>query len=60
MLQLAPLRREVPDPVLDNQQQVLELADESIESNDGEYEDVTGALYRKTDPKIATAPKTQK
>jgi len=29
---------QVPEPVLYNRQQVLELADESLDSNDGEYE----------------------
>ena len=42
MLQLAPLQCEVQEPVLDNWQQVLELADKSIDSNDGQYEDNDG------------------
>ena len=39
LLQPASLQCEVPEPVLDNRWQVLELADDSIDSNDGEYED---------------------
>jgi len=31
-------RLQVPEPVLYNRQQVLESADESLDSNDGEYE----------------------
>ena len=42
LVQLAPLQCEVREAVMDNRQQVLELADESMDSNVGEYEDNDG------------------
>ena len=42
MLELASSRLEVPEPVLNHRQQVLELANESLNSNDGEYESNDG------------------
>jgi len=38
MLELAPLRLEVPKPVLNHQQQVLDSVNECLDSTDGEYE----------------------
>jgi len=38
VLELASSRREVPEPVLNHRQQVLESANESLDSNDGEYQ----------------------
>ena len=38
VLELASSRLEVPEPVLNHRQQVLESANESLDSNDGEYE----------------------
>ena len=40
----ASLRLQVPEPVLYNRQQVLESADESLDSNDGEYEGDDGRI----------------
>jgi len=38
VLEPASSRLQVPEPVLYNWQQVLQSADESLDSNDGEYE----------------------
>jgi len=41
-MELASSRLEVPDPVLNHWQQVLESANESLDSNDGEYKSNDG------------------
>jgi len=42
LLELASSRLEVPEPVLNHWQEVLELVNESLNSNDGEYESNDG------------------
>jgi len=42
VLELPSLRLDVPEPVLNHRQQGLESANESLDSNDGEYEGNNG------------------
>ena len=44
--ELASSQLPVPEPVLYNQQQVLDLVDESLDCNNGEYEGNDGRVRR--------------